>query len=120
MKQSLSETIRLIRESKGFSQDYVAQKMKITQQAYSQMEKKPENMTLGRLKKLAGVFDVSILTLIGEDNPYYQSNFNQQGGQAATQMVFHQESMDTNTLYERLIEQLKQEISFLRSNLKSS
>jgi transcriptional regulator with XRE-family HTH domain len=49
MKVNISETIRLIRESKGYSQDFVASKLYITQQAYSRLEKNPENMTLKSL-----------------------------------------------------------------------
>lgn len=117
MKTTISDNIRLIRESKGFSQEYVSKKMKVTQQAYSAMEKKPENMTLARLKTLASILDVSIISLIGEDNAYFQHNFNQQGGQAATQMVFHQSSDDLKSLYERHIQQLKEEIKFLRTQI---
>jgi hypothetical protein len=55
--------------------------------------------------------------LIGEENTYLQHNFNQQGGQAATQMVFNQESKETSHLYERFIKELKDEVAFLRSKL---
>jgi transcriptional regulator with XRE-family HTH domain len=118
MKTTISDNIRLIRESKGYSQEYVSKKMKVTQQAYSAMEKKPENMTLARLKSLASILDVSLISLIGEDSAYFQNNFNQQGGQAATQMVFHRDADDTKSLYERYIHQLKEEVDFLRSQLK--
>ena len=117
MKISISENIRLIRESKGYSQDYVSKKMKVTQQAYSAMEKKPENMTLSRLKSLASILGVNLISLIGDDSAYFQHNFSQQGGQAATQMVFNQGSDDTKSLYERYIQQLNDEIHFLRSQI---
>jgi|LauGreDrversion4_2_1035121.scaffolds.fasta_scaffold1480868_1 transcriptional regulator with XRE-family HTH domain len=117
MKMSISDNIRLIRESKGYSQEYVSKKLKVTQQAYSQMEKKPDNMTLERLRNLAAILDVSLIMLIGEENTYLQHNFNQQGGQAATQMVFNQESKETSHLYERFIKELKDEVAFLRSKL---
>jgi transcriptional regulator with XRE-family HTH domain len=117
MKIKISENIRLIRESKGFSQEYVSKKLKVTQQAYSQMEKKPDNMTLARLKNLASILEVSLLSLIGEDEAYLQHNFNQQGGQAATKMVFNQQSTDANLLYERIIQELKDEIVFLRNKV---
>jgi transcriptional regulator with XRE-family HTH domain len=118
MKTSISDNIRLIREAKGYSQEYVSKKLKVTQQAYSQMEKKPDNMTLARLKNLAIILDVSLISLIGEDNVFLQHNFNQQGGQAATQMVFNQENENTKSLYERYIQQLINELDLLKKLMK--
>jgi transcriptional regulator with XRE-family HTH domain len=115
MKQiNLSDNIRLIREAKGYSQEYVSEKLKVTQQAYSRMEKNPESMALKRLKDLSKILGVELITLLNEDNVYVQQNYNQKGGQAATKMVFNQAGQETNNLYERLITQLKDEIEFLR------
>jgi transcriptional regulator with XRE-family HTH domain len=118
MYMPVSETIRRIREAKGFKQDYVATQLNITQQAYSKLEKKPEMMTLQRLKDLSKILQVSIVTLIGEDNVFVQQNYNQAGGKAATQMIFNSETDNEKELYERLIVTLKDEISYLRSRLQ--
>ncbi len=115
MKKSVSDNIRLIRESKNFSQDYIAKKLKVTQQAYSQMEKNPDTMALYRLRDLCKILDVELITLLGEENAYLQQNYNQKGGQAATKMVFNNTSEDAKDLYERLIAELKEEIIFLRN-----
>ncbi len=56
--------IRMLREGVGFSQDYVARKLKITQQAYSKLEKNPNNATLERLKQLSEVLGVKINSII--------------------------------------------------------
>ncbi len=113
MNKSLSHQVRLIRESKGYSQAYVAKKMKVTQQAYSQMEKNPESMTLKKLKELSLIFDVELITLLGEENVYVQQNYQQTGGNAATKMVI-QSNKENNELYERMISELKNEILFLK------
>jgi transcriptional regulator with XRE-family HTH domain len=120
MKVSVSENIRLIRESRGFSQDYIAQKLEVTQQAYSQMEKNPDTITLKRLKLLSKILDVNLITLLGEDNTYLQQNYNQSGsnGQFANKMEFYP-SDNEKDLYERLINQLKEEIIFLKENIFS-
>lgn len=47
--------IRAWREYKGFSQQEVAQKMNITQAAYSQMEKPDARLRKATLKKIAAV-----------------------------------------------------------------
>jgi transcriptional regulator with XRE-family HTH domain len=113
-KNNISENIRFLRDSKGYSQGYVSDKLKVTQQAYSRMEKNPENMSLKRLRDLSKILGVELITILDEDNAYIQHNFNQKGGQAATKMVFNQASQETSNLYERLINQLKDEVEFLR------
>lgn len=115
MKTNMSETIRLIRESKGYSQEYLASRLRITQQAYSKMEKHPESMTLNRLKDLAHILNVPYLTLLGEENMYFMQSINQQGGQAATKLIL--ESKHSSSDHDELIKSLHAEVEFLRSLL---
>lgn len=114
MKVSAADNIRLIREAKSFSQEFIAKKMKVTQQAYSAMEKQPDNMTLKRLKELCKILDVDLITLLGEDNVFVQQNYNQKGGQAATQMVFNSTNEKNNETYQAYIISLKEEIAQYR------
>lgn len=116
-KNSIADNIRLIRESLGYSQEYVADKLNLTQQAYSNIEKNPEKVTLKRLKELSIVLQVNLVTLIGEDDTYVQQNFHQQGGHAATQMNVTPSHYEKE-IYERLISELKDEIIFLRELTK--
>jgi transcriptional regulator with XRE-family HTH domain len=116
MKVSIAENIRLIREAKGYSQEFVAKKMIVTQQAYSAMEKNPDNMSLKRLKELCLVLDVNLVTLLGEDINFVQQNYNQQGGNTATQIVLQSLTNGEKELYERLIIELKEEINYLRKS----
>jgi len=78
--------IRLLREGIGLSQEYVADKLNISQQAYSKMEKNPQNATLERLQQLSEVLGVNINSIVGNDDMYIQQNFHQQGGNASTVM----------------------------------
>jgi transcriptional regulator with XRE-family HTH domain len=116
-KYERPSVVRLIRESNGFSQEYVASKLDITQQAYSNIEKNPDNASVKRLRQLSQVFSVPVTSLIGETEQYIQQNFQQQGGQAAT--VIHVQGIPEHErqLYERLIEELKSENQLLRSLL---
>ena len=118
-KYERPSTIRVIRESNGLSQEYVASKLEITQQAYSNIEKNPENASIKRLKQISEVLSVPITSLIGESESYIQQNFQQQGGQAAT--IIHVQGIPEHErmLYERLIEELKSEIALLKSILES-
>lgn len=60
MKHSLGQKIRKIREIKGLSQQYVARKLRISQEYYSYLENKKKEIPEEYLGKLAGLFDVSI------------------------------------------------------------
>jgi transcriptional regulator with XRE-family HTH domain len=117
-KISLGDNIRIIREARGYSQDYVASKLEITQQTYSNIEKNPEKATIKRLKEIAGVLQVNFVTLLGEDEIYVQQNFSQHGGNAATQMNIASDKTESE-IYERLIAELKEEIIFLRGLTKT-
>jgi transcriptional regulator with XRE-family HTH domain len=116
-KYERPSVVRLIRESNRFSQEYVASKLDITQQAYSNIEKNPDNASVKRLRQLSQVFSVPVTSLISETKQYIQQNFQQQGGQAAT--VIHVQGIPEHErqLYERLIEELKSENQLLRSLL---
>lgn len=114
----VSDIIRVIRENLGYNQDYVATQLGITQQAYSNIEKNPDKATLGRLKEIAGILRVSLVTLLGEDEVYIQQNFQQQGGNAATQMNISP-SANEREVYERMISEMKEEIVFLREIAKN-
>jgi len=111
--------IRIVRESTGLSQKYVADKLEITQQQYSNIEKHPENASLKRLRELSAIFQVPVTTLIGETESYVQQNFQQQGGQAAT--ILHNNGLPEKEreLYERMIQDYRTQIEVLQSLLKS-
>ena len=113
MSQNISETIRLIRESKGYSQEYMASQLNITQQAYSRLEKQPETITLQRFRDLSKILNVPILTLLGEENMYFMQNINQQGGNAATKLVLQNQTASSE--HSELIRSMQNEIDFLRN-----
>ena len=115
MENSITNRIKQLRTALGYSQEYIAAMLKITQQAYSNIESNPEKASLARLKKLAELLRVDLFTLIGEDKSLIQTNVNQKGGQAATQMVFHQENQTDKNVYERYIEELKNQNDYLKS-----
>jgi|688.fasta_scaffold1444578_1 transcriptional regulator with XRE-family HTH domain len=115
INKAVSNSIKLLREAKGYSQSYMAQKLHVTQQAYSAMEITPENMSLKRLHDVADLLQVDVVTLLDIDINT-QHNFNKQGGIAKPNMV-NQQTVVKNVLYQRLIAQLTDEIVFLKSQL---
>ena len=111
--RKIGDNIRLLREARGFSQTYMAEQLSITQQAYSSVVKKPENTTLKRLKNIAIILEVELITLLGEEDTFILQNFNQSGGNAATKMNITPSSNE-HEIYNKLIDSLKEEIVFLR------
>jgi transcriptional regulator with XRE-family HTH domain len=119
INKNISTIIKSMRETKGYSQSYMAKKLNITQQAYSTIEKTPENMSLRKLNDIAELMQVELITLLGIENEYVQNNFNQQGGSAATKLVNYYNVEEKDSLYERLIIQLQEEVNFLKTHIQN-
>lgn len=66
---ALGPHIQKIKRSKGLSQGGVAQKLKISQSAYSKLEREGAKITLSKLEKIADIFDMSLVELISFDTP---------------------------------------------------
>ena len=112
-----SNRIKIMRESQGYSQEYVATKLNLSQQAYSNLEKNPDNVSIKRMKELAEILSVPLTSIIGEEDTYIQQNFQQQGGQASTVMNV-QNNEQAKEIYERYVKDLKEEIQQLRSQIE--
>lgn len=59
--------IRKIREYKNYTQDYLAAKLKISQNAYSKIELGYSSITLTRLISIAEILEVDLVDLINSD-----------------------------------------------------
>ena len=73
--------IRKIREYRNYTQDYLAAKLSISQNAYSKIELGYSKITLDRLFQIALILDIEVMQLICVDHrvtvkidtPSYQS-----------------------------------------------
>ena len=110
-------SIKTLRESKGLSQDYIASKLEITQQAYSKIESSPYTASLKRLRDLSEVLGVTLTSIIGEDDTYILQNFHQQGGNASTVMYLSGITEKERAVYENHIADLKNQVEWLREML---
>jgi transcriptional regulator with XRE-family HTH domain len=117
-EKNKANRIKVLRESLGYTQEYVASQLSITQQALSRIEQNPENATLNRLKELSLVLGVSLTSLIGEEDTYILQNFQQQGGQASTVMYMTGIAENERKAYENHIKDLKEQIVLLSNLLK--
>ena len=60
----MGENIRAIRLMRNYSQDYLALKLKISQNAYSKIELGRTMLTVDRLLRIAYVLEIGILELL--------------------------------------------------------
>jgi transcriptional regulator with XRE-family HTH domain len=66
--RAVAINIRKIRESKDFTQDYLAMKLAISQNAYSKIELGYTKITVERLFQIARILEVDPVYLINTDS----------------------------------------------------
>jgi transcriptional regulator with XRE-family HTH domain len=66
--KTVAANIRKIREDKSYTQDYLAIKLAISQNAYSKIELGYTKITVERLFQIAQIFEVMPLDLLGADD----------------------------------------------------
>ena len=92
--------IRSLREARGYSQEYMADMLHISQSTYAHLESGKSSMKVDRLFHIAEIFQIEVTRLL--DDP--------QNAPSANGYV-----VELNPAYDQLIRELKEEIVFLRS-----
>ena len=107
--------IRKIRELKGFSQDYMAQKLSISQRQYSRIEKNETEIALSKLQIISEVLEVTPQQLLGFDEKFIFQNCENAFGTNQNYYAFSEQEREQ---YEKRISHLEGEILFLRQLVK--
>jgi len=119
---NIGVNIRKFREKKGFSQEYVAEKLGINQSTYGKLERDMSNITLGRLFKIADVLEEDITTLldIGKKN-IFTNQTNQGNGYVETiNNDFKAMIGEIKLAYEKMLIMKDEQIALLKSFLEKS
>lgn len=105
------EKIRLIREMRGFSQENVAAKVGIAQNAYSRIETNQSKLEAGMLNKIAEVLGVSPMDILSSQPAIinFQSNKGTQQSFGYVENVI----AGQKELFEKMLENKDQEIARL-------
>lgn len=115
-------TMRILRESKGYSQEYVGSVLGIEQNTYSKLESGQIRLTIDRISKLAELYDVSPDLLISSELPIVNYN----NGKFSKGIVNNENhaSYHSKELYEKmlslkdlLIEEKEKQILILKERL---
>jgi len=113
----IGTNIRKIRELKGFSQEFMAEKLAISQRQYSRVEKNETELTLSKLETIGNVLEVTPQQLMGFDEKFIFKNCETAfGGINQTYYAFSEKEREQ---YEKRITHLEGEILFLRNQLES-
>lgn len=96
-------TIRTCRETRGYSQDYMAEMLNICQSAYANLEAGKTALSVERLQRIAEIFETDIHHLIEPELTTVKDH------------QLHHGEHDTMKVYDQLITELKNEIAFLRN-----
>jgi transcriptional regulator with XRE-family HTH domain len=107
-----------LRKMKGFSQEYLAEKLNISQPAYSKIERGEIKVSLEKLPQIAEIFETDLDILLSFD-PANIFNNSPQSGNMGNGHTYQFNSLDEiKQLYEALLQEKDARISFLESQLK--
>lgn len=102
---NFSEKIKSLRETKKWSQDYVASKMGMSTAGYGKIERGEVDITIDKAEQLLKVFETNLLDLLLKD--HQQFNINENKGQVG---ILNQPTLNQNAsqqLLDELFSQLK-------------
>ena len=107
--------IREIRKDRGYSHEYMAHLLDISQVAYSKIEKNETKLTVERLFKIAEILEAKIEDIldIKADKVYKQDLKDNSIGHQEIQNMYQ----DNKEVYEKLIASKDEQIALLKSLL---
>ena len=113
--EKIINKIRDIRKDKGYSHEYMAHLLHISQVAYSKIEKNETKLTVERLFKIAEILETKIEDVldIKADKVYKQDLKDNSIGHQEIQNMYQ----DNKEVYEKLIASKDEQIALLKSLL---
>lgn len=70
----IGNRLRKLRMIKGYSQEYMADVLKISQKTYSNMENDKSSISIDTLKKIAEEYKVDLMEILSDDKVIVQQN----------------------------------------------
>lgn len=106
--------IRKIRESKGFSQDYVANVLNISQASYARLENEDTKVTVDRLYKIAEILDSNIIDFFDTDRITIENQSNYEGSYG----LVYNLTVENKEAYEKLLKSKDEQIDLLNKMIE--
>lgn len=108
--------IRKIRELKGFSQEFMALKLEMSQRQFSRIENDETDLSLSKLERISEVLEVTPNQLLGFDEKFIFQNCENAFGTYQNYYAFSDKEREQ---YSSKIDHLENEILFLRTQLET-
>lgn len=102
--------IRKIRESRGFSQEYMANVLDISQASYARLENEDTKVTVDRLYKIAEILETSIIDFFDTDKITIQNQNNYDYSNGLIQNM----TVESKEVYEKLLQSKDEQIALLK------
>ncbi len=118
MNNTLSKNIRKYRELKGYSQEYMAGELHISQPSYAKLENDSTKITVDRLFSISKLLEIEIAELLDLKNQtIYNQEFSDNSIGHQTVQNLYQENKET---YRELLKAKDEQIALLKDLLAKS
>ena len=107
----IGENIRKLRNLKGYSQEYLSKKLKMSQNNYSELERGKVKLTIERLNEIAQILEVKPEDILNFDGGFSFKNKNHKGGNQISVNMFSEKIIES---YEKRIQELKDQNNHLK------
>ena len=96
----IEEKIRNIRELKNLTQEYVAERLGMTQAGYSKIESGVTKLSYSKIENISKILEVEVEELLAFDSQKYFNSFNNVKGSNNGSVTIKVEDSDVKNLYE--------------------
>ena len=101
---------------KGYSQEFMAEQLSISQRSYSKLEREEIKLDWPKIESIATIFEIKPTELISLDENFIFNN-SPQSGKFNTNEMHNHFPEELKKQYELRIDHLEQEVRFLRNQL---
>ncbi len=106
----IGNKLRKLRMGKGYSQEYLAEVLEVSQKTYSNMENNKSSISIETLKKIAEEYKIDLIELLSDDKVIVQNN-------SSRESSTFQGGIIINHMSEELLNQMKERIEELKETI---
>ena len=118
MDKKMGQKVRMVRELKGFSQEYMAHSLGMSQRGYSKLERDESKLDWERITQIAKLFEMEPLDLVSFDDNLVFNNCTQ-SGKIINSQLHNSQNEKLIAQYEERITHLEADVAFLREELRA-
>lgn len=120
----VGEKIKKIRELRNFTQEYMADRLEMTQAGYSKIERGQTDLSMSKLDEIAKILEVRVEDIITFDQQKFFNSFNNvEGSNNGSVVIINSMAQDIKKLYEdkiqlleKLMQKQEQELKYFKDH----